>query len=1136
MQVNGNLKFQVLGSGELQNAIIERLASDPSGSAGRLYYNTTLNAYKYYDGTSWIQFAAGTTSVASFSAGTTGLTPSTATTGAITLAGTLVAVNGGTGQNTYTTGDILYASSSTALSKLATGASGTVLHGGTTPSYSAVSLIADVSGTLPVNHGGTGVATITTNGVVIGAGTSPVTTVTGSEFNVLTVDNTGAPVFGQVALNQSAAVTGVLVGANGGTGVANTGKTITLGGNLTTSGAFATTLTVTGATNVTLPTSGTLVTTTTAVTSVSGTANQITATGANAVTLSIPNTFIAPGTVEVTDTLAIDTNIAHAFVYSDTSKIVASTGAATNGQLLIGSTGANPVAAALTAGTGISITNGAGSITVANTGVTSVAIASDSSPALTVASGSPVTTTGTIHLAVGSQLVGLQAITGTGIVIKNGASSYSTGAVTGTAGNISVTNGDGVAANPTVNLVTVTDSGTGTFLKLNTDSFGRVTGTTAVTTSDITTLVDSTYVNTSGDTMTGNLNMGGTNIVTGLAAPTGGTDATNKNYVDAFVTGLSWKQAVRAATTVTGTLATDFADGEVIDGITLATGDRILIKNQSTTSQNGIYIVQATGAPVRSIDMDTAVEFSGATVFVQVGTVNADSGWTQIDEVTTVGTDPVAFVQFTGAGTYTAGTGLSLAGNTFNVNLGAGIVELPSDEVGIDLYDAANGALILTTTGSNRVTSTGAKLYLMLDGAGALAQTSSGLKVNASSVTNAMLVNSTVPIDVDGAGTTTMTLGTTFNYFGTTNRLTTSATANTVTFDIDSAYVGQSSITTLGTVTTGTWNATTVAANHGGTGFSSYAVGDLLYADSTSTLAKLADIAVGNVLLSGGVATAPSWGKVSLTAAVSGILPAANGGTGVANSNTITLGGNINTAGALTTTGANALTIATTGTTSVTMPTSGTLISTATIASNAVTTFQTSLDGLTPSTGTNGAVTLAGTLGVASGGTGATTLTNHGVVIGQGTSPVAVTSAGTAFQSLVSNGASADPTFQAVALNQSAAVSGTLPVSHGGTGITAVGAAGNVVASTGSAFASTPIQFNYSSNLDAGPATSFTVTHNLGQQFVNVTVYSDDGLGGYEQIIPQSVTLTSSSVVTVTVNSMIDVVVVVTGVAGVALA
>jgi len=92
--------------------------------------------------------------------------------------------------------------------------------------------------------------------------------------------------------------------------------------------------------------------------------------------------------------------------------------------------------------------------------------------------------------------------------------------------------------------------------------------------------------------------------------------------------------------------------------------------------------------------------------------------------------------------------------------------------------------------------------------------------------------------------------------------------------------VVSSSLTSVGTLTSGTWNGSTIAANYGGTGFASYAVGDLLYASSTSALSKLADVATGNSLISGGVGVAPSWGKIGLTTHITGTLAIANGGTG----------------------------------------------------------------------------------------------------------------------------------------------------------------------------------------------------------------------------------------------------------------
>jgi hypothetical protein len=296
--------------------------------------------------------------------------------------------------------------------------------------------------------------------------------------------------------------------------------------------------------------------------------------------------------------------------------------------------------------------------------------------------------------ALANDLAALEGLATFGIIARTTDGTATTRTITGTAGNISVTNGDGVLGEPTLDLVTVTQASTGSFVKVTLDNFGRVTGNTAVVTSDITTLVDATYVNVSGDTMTGNLVMG-TNYVTMSNAPTEATHAVNKAYVDAFVNGLTWKTAVDVATTTNGTLATAFAAGETVDGVTLTAGMRILLKNQTAAAENGIYVVQASGAPVRAEDMNAAAEFDGAAVFVKLGTAHESDGFTQTATVATVGTDAVAFSQFSGSDTYTFGDGLSLAGNTISVNMGAGIIMLPSDEVGIDV--ATGKAVQLTS-------------------------------------------------------------------------------------------------------------------------------------------------------------------------------------------------------------------------------------------------------------------------------------------------------------------------------------------------------------------------------------------------------------------------------------------------------
>jgi hypothetical protein len=152
-----------------------------------------------------------------------------------------------------------------------------------------------------------------------------------------------------------------------------------------------------------------------------------------------------------------------------------------------------------------------------------------------------------------------------------------------------------------------------------------------------------------GGTMSGAIAMG-TSKITGLGDPTAAQDAATKAYVDSVAQGLNVKASVIAATTANGTLASAYANGSVIDGVTLATGNRILIKNQTTTTENGIYTVNASGAPTRSTDMDAAAEFPGAFTFVEQGTTLADTGWVcTTNAPVTIGTTPITFAQFSGA-------------------------------------------------------------------------------------------------------------------------------------------------------------------------------------------------------------------------------------------------------------------------------------------------------------------------------------------------------------------------------------------------------------------------------------------------------------------------------------------------------
>ncbi len=157
--------------------------------------------------------------------------------------------------------------------------------------------------------------------------------------------------------------------------------------------------------------------------------------------------------------------------------------------------------------------------------------------------------------------------------------------------------------------------------------------------------------------------------ITNLATPTDGTDAVTKAYVDAAAEGLHVHESAVAATTANVNLANALENGDTLDGVTLATGNRILVKNQTTQSENGIYVVQASGQPSRALDFDTAAEVdSGDFIFVYSGTANGGTGWVQTNRPATIGTDAIAFTQFSGAGTFLAGNGLTLTGTTFSID------------------------------------------------------------------------------------------------------------------------------------------------------------------------------------------------------------------------------------------------------------------------------------------------------------------------------------------------------------------------------------------------------------------------------------------------------------------------------------
>lgn len=240
---------------------------------------------------------------------------------------------------------------------------------------------------------------------------------------------------------------------------------------------------------------------------------------------------------------------------------------------------------------------------------------------------------------------------------------------------------------------------------------GSITGTGALT---FTAAAGNNNVNLV-PTGTGIVDVGGKRVGN-AATPTQSTDLTTKAYVDSLSNGLDVKASVRAATTANITLS----NTQTVDGVSLSVGDRVLVKDQSTGSENGIYVV-ASGAWTRATDFDNSpdIEVSpGTFFFVEEGTTQADNGYVVSNNgAITIGTTAITFSQFSGAGQITAGAGLTKTGNTLDV-------------------------------------------------------------------------------------------------VGTTNRI----SVATDSIDISTSYVGQTSITTLGTIGTGTWQGTLIGATYGGTG------------------------------------------------------------------------------------------------------------------------------------------------------------------------------------------------------------------------------------------------------------------------------------------------------------------------------
>lgn len=243
--------------------------------------------------------------------------------------------------------------------------------------------------------------------------------------------------------------------------------------------------------------------------------------------------------------------------------------------------------------------------------------------------------------------------------------------------------------------------------------------------------------------------------LTGVADPTSSQDAATKAYVDSVAQGIDIKASAKAASTANVSLA---APGAAIDGVTLAATDRVLLKNQTTASENGLWIFNGAAAPMtRATDADNGTKLnSGAFVFVEQGTANSDTGWVMTtDGAITIGSTALTWTQFSGAGSFVDGNGLVLTGNVLDIVGTANRIVATANSLDIDANYA--GQTSITTLGTiGTGVWNGTEISVAKGGTGATTATAARTNLSAAGIFRAAFTNSAL---TSGLLTVTHNLG-----------------------------------------------------------------------------------------------------------------------------------------------------------------------------------------------------------------------------------------------------------------------------------------------------------------------------------------------------------------------------------------